>query len=140
MLRLLDHHNDPHWLELIDLFDEQQEADSDSPGGDRYRCAVCGNLITYASEESDRQGSFVHHFTNPHGMAFTIGCFATAAGISPHGLPTYEHSWFSGYAWNFAHCSQCQSHLGWGFHRGAEQFFGLILDHLVKEASPQQNE
>jgi hypothetical protein len=64
---------------------------------------------------------------------FRIGCFANAPGCEVIGEPTTEHTWFSGYAWSYAVCTGCLTHLGWYFTDG-RSFFGLILDRLVLRA------
>ena len=97
----------------------------------RLCCSTCGQIITHDQERITIDGSHAHHFTNPHGIAFHIGCFRTISGCLENGLPTEEFTWFSGYAWRIVHCGSCRQHMGWSFHSENDIFFGLILDRLV---------
>jgi hypothetical protein len=96
-------------------------------------CAGCGHQITRTGEKTRIGGEFSHRFTNPHGFMFLIGCFSSAPGCGITGYPTEEFSWFPGYAWRFAFCGGCGTHLGWEFFKGGSRsFFGLILDRLTE--------
>ncbi len=95
-------------------------------------CRFCGHEITKAEHIISVDGAHRHVFTNPAGITFEIGCFSRADGCLLQGIPTYEHTWFKGYKWNYAHCMGCLVHLGW-FYQGADSgFFGLILDRLME--------
>jgi hypothetical protein len=79
-------------------------------------------------------GGHHHTRTNPGGYVYEIGCFEDAQGCGQAGEPTEQFSWFSGYAWSYAFCSSCRTHLGWVFDSAAETpalFFGLILNRLT---------
>ena len=39
-------------------------------------------------------------------------------------------TWFPGFRWQHASCSECHVHLGWYFDRGDEYFYGLILNRI----------
>lgn len=41
--------------------------------------------------------------------------FRRVRGLHLYGHPETQHSWFPGYAWTIAHCSNCGQHLGWRF-------------------------
>jgi len=70
---------------------------------------------------------------NPAGLLFHIGCFAQAIGCTVIGPDSFEYPWFVGFAWRYAMCANCASHLGWSFRSdGKPSFFGLILDRLVE--------
>ena len=97
----------------------------------RLLCAACANPVTGRDLRVEESGAHQHTFTNPAGFTFTIGCFSDAPGCAQSGVYTYEWSWFAGHEWRYAHCRQCQAHLGWHF-RGVDHFFGLILDRLVE--------
>jgi len=98
---------------------------------DRYLyCVHCRHRITHEDERIAVQGGSEHTFTNPHGLVFRIGCFQNAAGCTPIGMPTPEHTWFAGYTWRIALCEHCQTHLGWWFDRPTDRFCGLIVDRL----------
>ena len=97
----------------------------------RLFCAICRHPVTHQDERISVQGGHEHRFTNPHGIAFHIGCFREAAGCAVAGEATTEFTWFSGYAWRIATCAHCQMHLGWCFQSGADYFHGLIVDRLI---------
>lgn len=98
---------------------------------DTVRCRRCQHEITAGRHAIVVDGSHAHTFRNPAGWSFRIGCFADAPGAVPSGAPTYAHTWFSGYAWRFAHCAGCGAHLGWWFVGGSDAFAGLVLARLV---------
>jgi hypothetical protein len=56
-----------------------------------------------------------------------------APGCTTQGAASREHTWFAGYAWRIANCASCLGHLGWRYERGADGFFGLILERLAEE-------
>lgn len=108
---------------------EKTNADTDKR---RFLCAACSHPITDPAQHIIRNGTHQHEFTNPHGLAFRIGCFATAPGCIQVGPATEQWSWFPGFAWRIALCRQCRTHLGWGYRStDGEGFFGLILDRLT---------
>lgn len=94
-------------------------------------CRVCGAAIARTGAACSIGGAFRHTFFNPAGIVFEIGSFVEAPGCTVSGAPTYEFTWFPGYAWRFAHCRGCGAHLGWQF-AGPAGFFGLVLDRLVE--------
>lgn len=90
------------------------------------RCKTCNLEITdpsYAIEPHE------HTFRNPSGYSFHLLCYASAPGATEVGEPTKEATWFANYAWSFAICSNCHTHLGW-FYRGVKSFAGLIATRL----------
>ncbi len=97
----------------------------------RVHCRACGALITSEAFLVSVAGQALHHRTNPVGVAFTFGCFASAPGAEPVGEATTLHSWFAGQAWRLALCLVCGAHLGWRFEGEGPAFFGLILDRLT---------
>lgn len=104
---------------------------TDEDPGDYIFCAACSHVISSSSQRIDVQGSHDHHFVNPHGFNFHVGCFAQALGCDISGGYEAADSWFMGYVWQIASCAGCHGHLGWYFssQRG-EPFYGLILDRL----------
>ncbi len=94
-------------------------------------CAACGAPITTTASRTERSGAHVHVFSNPEGMRFEIGCFATAPGVRLSGEETLAFTWFPSFAWTAALCARCAVQLGWRYRSasGAE-FFGLILERL----------
>ena len=98
-------------------------------------CAQCSHVVTNRSERFEKNGSHAHFFTNPHGFQFHVGCFKNALGCDISGAPEAADTWFMGYFWRLASCSNCHSHLGWFFSDAAEAdyFYGLILDAIRGE-------
>jgi len=98
---------------------------------DALYCAGCGHLVTRTRWKISMGGS-ERVFTNPLGVTFRVVCFSDAPGAAAEGAPTDAHTWFAGYAWNFALCRGCGRHLGWRYRRetGGDRFFGLIRDRL----------
>jgi len=94
-------------------------------------CRACGSLVTTPDAVITVKNHHRHTFINPAGITFQIGCFSSAEGCIVHGVPVTEHTWFPGFAWNYATCSNCGAHLGWFFQRNDKGFFGLILDLLA---------
>jgi len=95
-------------------------------------CRACGALVTARSQVIEIDGRHAHTFFNPAGMLYEIGCFSAAPGCAHAGRPTTEFSWFSGYAWRYAHCAACGFHLGWQFlGADGDGFWGLVLERLL---------
>ena len=94
------------------------------------RCLKCGWEITTDRQRISIQDGHEHTFVNPGGYVYHIGCFREAPGCLESGEGSLEHTWFKGYAWRFAVCSSCLTHLGWSYGSDPDKFFGLILDSL----------
>jgi hypothetical protein len=99
------------------------------------RCRICKNKITTVEHMIEMGGKHQHTFKNPSGLVFEIGLFSAASGCITLGTPTLDFTWFSGYAWNLALCSQCFGHLGWFYQSVDSSFFGLILENLIEEST-----
>ena len=93
-------------------------------------CKNCNHKITSFEEIIAIDGRYRHTFKNPVGLVFQIGCFRDAEGCVVYGDPTQDHTWFPGFDWSFAHCNQCNRHLGWFYQDNGRSFFGLILNNL----------
>ncbi len=100
------------------------------------RCAACAASITSDDQAITVDNGHTHTFPNPHGLVFTIRCFATASGCSTHGAATPEFSWFVGYRWRIALCRECLAHLGWQYLGAGDAFFGLIAARLRSGTEP----
>jgi hypothetical protein len=100
-------------------------------------CAACLSTVSHPSQRIPVQGQHEHTFVNPAGFVYRIGCFATASGACPFGVPSEEHTWFAGYAWRMAVCGGCGEHLGWLFEGSGPSFWGLILEKLREAGSPK---
>lgn len=118
----------------------ERATDLDGTAGRRLLCSVCAAPITTEAHRTTIADQHVHGRTNPAGVHFTFGCFSAAPGAGTAGIPTREHTWFAGYAWCFALCGSCSTHLGWRFTGNKGSFFALILDRLrpEPEAPPEQ--
>lgn len=95
-------------------------------------CRRCAHVITDASQRVEVDGRMTHARLNPAGVLFIFECYREAPGCRVHGAPTFEATWFSGCAWQYAHCARCATHLGWAYS-GASSFFGLVSERLVSE-------
>ncbi len=95
-------------------------------------CTYCLKLITSGDQRIQIVEGHEHVFTNPAGITFNIGCFREAPGAVFQGIPTEEFTWFKGYQWRMAYCSECFMHIGWQFLQGSQSgFVGLILTRLT---------
>ena len=92
------------------------------------RCMHCESDITKPTLAIEPHE---HTFKNPAGHWFNVVCYSDAPGAANVGEPTTEASWFSGYAWSFAICIECKTHLGWWFN-GPDIFAGLIASRLIR--------
>lgn len=100
--------------------------------GQNLCCGYCRRQVTREDLRIPVQGSHQHVYSNPHGIVFEIGCFASASGCQAVGVPTEEWTWFRGFAWQIAICKGCGEHLGWRYsNTGSDTFFGLILGRLA---------
>lgn len=95
-------------------------------------CRFCSHVITTPDTMMDIDGGHCHTFTNPLGVTYSIGCFSAAKGCVNTGDPTLEFTWFPGFAWEYALCGNCRSHLGWYYRSGESGFYGLILNNLTE--------
>lgn len=98
-------------------------------------CRICKNRVSSPDNMISIDGRHSHRFTNPLGIEYEIGLFSDASGCMVMGSPTREHTWFPGFSWNFALCSQCFSHLGWYYRSADKSFFGLILKNLIENST-----
>lgn len=101
----------------------------------RLFCHQCRAPITADAERIVVQGGHEHHFRNPMGIEYHIGCFRQAGGCNLIGEATAEYSWFAGCHWRVALCRQCREHLGWGFSGRDDSFYSLILNRLTGRSS-----
>jgi hypothetical protein len=92
-------------------------------------CSVCSAPVTDQDRMIPVNGATTHSKVNPAGHRFEIACFSSAPGCYEQGSLTNEYSWFSGYQWNFAHCSCCHAQLGWRFS-GPDEFFALVTSAI----------
>ncbi len=128
--------NTPYWFfqRLTETQFEQIQnilaEESHKDESEQILCKACQHKITSLENKIEVNGLHQHVFSNPGGFVFEIGCFSGAIGCVNQGSPSLEHSWFTGYAWRFALCSNCLRHLGWFFQSGKDSFYALILKNL----------
>jgi hypothetical protein len=103
----------------------------EAPPARQYWCARCATRITDEAAAIDVAGAHRHRCVNPAGEIFELGCFGDAPGCVIAGEPTAEATWFDGYAWSFACCANCGTHLGWCYEGDGPRFYGLIFARLV---------
>lgn len=96
-------------------------------------CARCNHLITSASRKIEVSGNHSHLLTNPAGEKFDLRCFSEAQGCETKGVPIPDFSWFAGYSWTFAFCSNCSIQSGWIYISPNDNFYGLIRKVLIGE-------
>ena len=95
-------------------------------------CSQCLAVIADPDDKMSVDNSHTHIFSNAHGIVFEIGCYKTASNLINVGEPTFEWSWFPGYAWRISACGSCMTHLGWRYDSyGGTSFYGLILDRIL---------
>jgi hypothetical protein len=93
-------------------------------------CKFCHAQISHPSLAIEVQGAFQHMFKNPEGITFLIGLYQSAECLAT-GPVVYEHTWFSGYAWQTVICHHCKSLIGWSYSQSdSPDFYGLILNRL----------
>ena len=114
--------------------DDDRPDDRKHPG--RIVCATCGYKITERAFSVMVNGKHTHVFVNPAGYMFEIGCYSAADGCLRLGTPTFEFTWFPGFAWIYNLCGSCLAHLGWFFTSGSDSFHGLILRQVIEESPP----
>ena len=116
------------------MLDQAPDKDTETAEitNDAIYCANCGGMLTRTRWAISMDGH-ERVFINPTGRVFRVCCFSDAPGAIITGEPTIEHTWFPPYAWNFAICSGCRSHVGWCFvNDEAEQsFYGLMKTALT---------
>lgn len=123
----------PVTAKLAGLPEVKRIKDEGDGQGRHLYCAVCRAFITSEGERIAMNGSHEHRFANVSGISFHIGCFRKAGGCLSLGAPSFEWTWFPGYAWDIAICTGCSTHLGWQYVCATfnNSFYGLILKHLV---------
>ena len=129
-LRSCKQFSDEHIEEISSKILQETETEKEK---ESILCKNCKNEITTAEFTTVVNGQHAHIFKNPAGLTFHIACFSRAWGCVVYGIPTYEFTWFAGFSWCVALCSNCFTHLGWHYQSGGASFFGLILANLVKD-------
>jgi len=105
----------------------QEKEDEDK----KLLCSRCNHLITTSSRKIKVAGNHSYFFANPAGEKFDLRCFSDAPGCETKGVPISDFSWFQGYKWTFAFCSNCSIQSGWFYLSPSDNFFGLIREAFV---------
>lgn len=113
--------------------EEKTEASMDDNDQRKIICANCKTIITSVKDKMEISSKHQHTFYNPQGYVYNIRCYKKAPGCMQYGYKTSEFTWFPGYAWQIALCSNCNIHLGWKYDSGSSTFYGLIFDKLIEE-------
>ena len=108
------------WLETLDEGEEHY-----------LYCQQCAAAITRENARQEINGQHRHRFINPAAVVYEVCCFASAPGVDISGEATREHSWFPAHSWQYAHCIDCASHLGWYFERDGQQAFFALIDARI---------
>lgn len=101
-----------------------------------FVCVNCENKIcckedVFAMSRSGPQCSFV----NPGGYIHDTLTVRTTCGLFQDSDWVDEFTWFPGYKWRIAHCTNCSHHIGWCYkHIDSEtrpkRFFGLSRNNV----------
>ena len=135
-LKLREQHRENGVKNILKPDPQGHQDDAISEPQRSLNCIHCQQVITNDSERIEKNASHSHRFTNPHGITFHIGCFASAPGVISIGETSTFWSWFAGYRWQIVLCRNCGVHFGWRFTNGAA-FYGLILKHLTAHPQPR---
>ncbi len=93
-------------------------------------CRTCSQPVARTRDRIAVNGRYRHNLFNPAGILFEVECFTAAPGCRFEGEFTEAFTWFPGYAWRFALCAGCGTHLGWEFRDRTSGFAGLIVTEL----------
>jgi hypothetical protein len=94
------------------------------------KCVHCAMPLTRHTELLSLDGRVTHTKFNPHGLLFSLRCYAPASGCLARGPLREDFSWFPPFAWRPALCKSCGVHVGWHFVRGEAHFYALICERL----------
>lgn len=95
-------------------------------------CKECGSVVVNRKGLGAAKVGGEHTFRNPAGYSFHVVVFPEASGCVLVGEAVSQDSWFPPHSWRIALCSECHSHLGWGFESSGEPgFVGLIATRLT---------
>ncbi|KAL8109966.1 uncharacterized protein LOC141672116 [Apium graveolens] len=80
------------------------------------RCKNCQEIVAKRSDmlEMSSDGP-LGAYLNTRGYVHEIVTLLKVNGLSLVGHPSEEYSWFSGYAWTIACCTNCECQMGWCF-------------------------
>jgi hypothetical protein len=118
-------------LEVMEPEIQVHTLSTSSDAANDWLCACCHNRVASEKDRFAFEGRSEFLFKNPEGVRFPIMTFPRTLGCRERGVPTLEHTWFSGHAWSYCLCDQCHIHLGW-YYVGPNEFAGLIRDRIVR--------
>jgi cereblon len=114
-----------------------------------FICKRCRNKIAiYNDIFAMSKDSVNANYCNPAGYIHeTLTVTKTLDGaVRMVDRASVEFSWFPGYAWQIAICSNCQTHVGWRFIAVVNKnlrprvFFGLSCKSLLVNAENDEDE
>jgi hypothetical protein len=124
---------------LTGILNDFEDLDEEDRAEERWLlCKFCHQRITSEDKAIEINNRHCHTYNNPAGARFRIGCFSSATGCRPQSAPTEEYTWFKGFGWQVALCTNCLTQMGWYYQSAAASFYGLILDHLIISGSTQR--
>ncbi|EEC79545.1 hypothetical protein OsI_20665 [Oryza sativa Indica Group] len=104
------------------------------------KCRCCKSLIAKRSDmvvmsTDGPLGAYV----NPHGFVHETITVSRATGLALDGNPSTVHSWFPGYSWTIASCTDCESNIGWLFKATKKNlrprsFWGIRSSQIADDA------
>ena len=111
--------------ELLDpSLAEELELDRSKP--DSYLvCVQCNHVIGDPRDIFEILGRREHAFINPIGTLHQFRSYREALGCAITGARNRGDTWFPGYTWRLAMCSNCGQHMGW-FFESNDSFYGII--------------
>ncbi|KAG0611107.1 hypothetical protein M758_7G116100 [Ceratodon purpureus] len=108
---------------------------------DQLRCKCCMAAIARRSDMLVMSADGpISAYVNAHGYVHETLTLARARGLHLDGQPQTANSWFPGYAWVLAECSECQEHMGWRFtavdkESRPKAFWGIRRSQLAENSS-----
>ncbi|KAK1370128.1 ATP-dependent protease La (LON) domain protein [Heracleum sosnowskyi] len=105
-----------------------------------FNCIRCKNCQKVISKRSDMlvmssMGPF-GAYLNSSGYVHEIVTLLKVNGLSLVGHPSEEYSWFPGYAWTIAYCTNCECQMGWRFtatkkNLNLQSFWGIRSSQIA---------
>jgi cereblon len=108
---------------------------------DQLRCKCCMASIARRSDMLVMSADGpISAYVNAHGYVHETLTLARARGLMLDGQPQTANSWFPGYAWVLAQCSECTAHMGWRFtavdkESRPKAFWGIRRSQLAENSS-----
>jgi hypothetical protein len=121
---------EPGAVEIAEPEIQTRTRSSQGDAANDWLCAWCHHRVASEQDRFSYEGSSEFSFKNPEGIRFHILTFSRTIGCREAGVPSLEHTWFSGHAWSYCLCERCGMHLGW-YYTGPSEFAGLIRGRII---------